>query len=178
MDMSAGFATATKAAAPQSAITHDKFHVSKLLNVAVDQVRRREHAALQEGRRRHAKPTALPHEPVGACASKSVALAGALSRNQRHVREWQDFSVSGLSLKTAMDSRKRTQGAQRLKLGKHDALTRRGCVLPDAFPTRLPISVLFAFSCGNSQGRIQAKCNRAMRGAARLRARAFRSRAI
>lgn len=48
MDMSAGFAAATAQAAPQAAIVHDKFHVSMLLNAAVDQVRRREHAALQK----------------------------------------------------------------------------------------------------------------------------------
>jgi transposase len=48
MDMSAGFAAATRTQAPQAAIVHDKFHVSKLLNEAVDKVRRREHRELQE----------------------------------------------------------------------------------------------------------------------------------
>ena len=42
MDMSAGFAAATRAAAPHVKIVHDKFHVSKLLNEAVDRVRRGE----------------------------------------------------------------------------------------------------------------------------------------
>jgi transposase len=46
MDMSAGFAKATKQSAPQALIVYDKFHVSKSLNEAVDQVRRSEHQAL------------------------------------------------------------------------------------------------------------------------------------
>jgi transposase len=43
MDMSAGFAAATRKEAPNAAIVHDKFHVSQMLNEAVDRVRRREH---------------------------------------------------------------------------------------------------------------------------------------
>ena len=46
MDMSAGFAAATRSQAPQAAIVHDKFHVAKLLNDAVDQTRRAEHQQL------------------------------------------------------------------------------------------------------------------------------------
>jgi len=46
MDMSAGFAKATKHCAPQARIVYDKFHVSKHLNEAVDKVRRVEHQAL------------------------------------------------------------------------------------------------------------------------------------
>jgi transposase len=48
MDMSAGFAAATRQEAPQAAIVHDKFHVSKMLNEAVDKVRRREHRQLKK----------------------------------------------------------------------------------------------------------------------------------
>lgn len=48
MDMSAGFAAATREAAPQAAIVHDKFHVAKHLNEAVDKVRREEHRRLLE----------------------------------------------------------------------------------------------------------------------------------
>jgi transposase len=47
MDMSAGFVAATRTQAPQAAIVHDKFHVAKLLNDAVDQTRRAEHHQLQ-----------------------------------------------------------------------------------------------------------------------------------
>jgi transposase len=48
MDMGANFAAATRQAAPQARIVHDKFHVSKLLNEAVDKVRREEHRRLLE----------------------------------------------------------------------------------------------------------------------------------
>ena len=46
MDMSADFAAATAQEAPQVVIVHDKFHVAKMLNEAVDRVRRREHKEL------------------------------------------------------------------------------------------------------------------------------------
>jgi len=48
MDMGANFAAATRIAAPQAAIVHDRFHVSKHLNEAVDQTRRQEAAKLAE----------------------------------------------------------------------------------------------------------------------------------
>jgi len=47
MDMSGSFVAATRAQAPQAAIVHDKFHVAKMLNEAVDQTRRAEHIRLQ-----------------------------------------------------------------------------------------------------------------------------------
>jgi transposase len=46
MDMGADFAAATRKAAPRAQIVHDKFHVSKLLNDAVDKVRKEEHRRL------------------------------------------------------------------------------------------------------------------------------------
>jgi len=46
MDMGANFAAATKQAAPTAKIVHDRFHVSKHLNDAVDKVRRDEHRRL------------------------------------------------------------------------------------------------------------------------------------
>ncbi|MDD2763765.1 MAG: ISL3 family transposase [Opitutaceae bacterium] len=48
MDMGADFAAATRQAASQAQIVHDKFHVSKLLNEAVDKVRKEEHRRLLE----------------------------------------------------------------------------------------------------------------------------------
>ena len=47
MDMSSAYEEATHEMAPQAEIVHDKFHVSKHLNEAVDQVRRAEHKDLQ-----------------------------------------------------------------------------------------------------------------------------------
>jgi transposase len=48
MDMSAAFEAAAEAQMPQAEIVHDRFHVSKHLNEAVDKVRRIEHRELKE----------------------------------------------------------------------------------------------------------------------------------
>jgi transposase len=48
MDMGANFVAATRLAAPQVAIVHDRFHVAKHLNDAVDQTRRQEAVRLAE----------------------------------------------------------------------------------------------------------------------------------
>lgn len=48
IDMSQAFENSVLQNAPQADIVHDKFHVSKHLNEAVDQVRRQEHKALME----------------------------------------------------------------------------------------------------------------------------------
>jgi len=47
MDMSSAYEGATRKWAPQAEIVHDKFHVSKHLNEAVDKVRRQENKDLQ-----------------------------------------------------------------------------------------------------------------------------------
>jgi len=47
MDMSSAYEEATHKMAPQAEIVHDKFHVAKHLNEAVDQVRRAENKELQ-----------------------------------------------------------------------------------------------------------------------------------
>jgi len=48
MDMSGGFIKATEQAAPQADIVHDRFHIAKHLNEAVDLVRRKENKELLE----------------------------------------------------------------------------------------------------------------------------------
>lgn len=48
MDMWAAYEASTSRHAPQGEIVHDRFHLSKHLNEAVDQVRRQEHEALQQ----------------------------------------------------------------------------------------------------------------------------------
>ncbi len=47
MDMSATYQKSAQKYAPQAEIVHDRFHISKHLNEAVDKVRRQEHKALQ-----------------------------------------------------------------------------------------------------------------------------------
>jgi transposase len=46
MDMSAGYENSVEKNLPQAEIVHDRFHISKHLNEAVDKVRRREHKRL------------------------------------------------------------------------------------------------------------------------------------
>ena len=46
IDMSAAYEAAVREALPAAAVVHDRFHVSKLLGEAVDQVRRAEHKEL------------------------------------------------------------------------------------------------------------------------------------
>jgi len=48
VDMWPAFANSVKTNAPQAEIVHDRFHISKHLNEAVDQVRRQEHKALKD----------------------------------------------------------------------------------------------------------------------------------
>lgn len=48
MDMWDAFITSTKTHVPQADIVHDKFHISKYLNEAVDKVRRTEHKKLMK----------------------------------------------------------------------------------------------------------------------------------
>jgi transposase len=48
LDMSAAFIAATQSTVPQAELVHDKFHVAKHLNEAVDKVRRQEHRELLE----------------------------------------------------------------------------------------------------------------------------------
>jgi transposase len=47
MDMWPAFANSVETHAPQAEIVHDRFHISKHLNEAVDQVRRQEHKSLK-----------------------------------------------------------------------------------------------------------------------------------
>lgn len=49
IDMSAAYENSVRANAPNADIVHDRFHVSKLLNEAVDQVRKQEHKSLKAG---------------------------------------------------------------------------------------------------------------------------------
>ena len=88
--MSAGFAAATAQAAPQAAIVHDKFHVSMLLNVAVDQVRRREHAALKKDgdeRLTGTRQTWL-YNPINLNDQRLEAFAELLKENLKTARAW------------------------------------------------------------------------------------------
>ena len=90
MDMSAGFAAATRQEAPQAAIVHDKFHVSALLNDAVDKVRRGEHRLLQkEGDDRLCGSRQLwLYHPGNLNDVRFAAFTELLQENLRTARAW------------------------------------------------------------------------------------------
>ena len=49
MDIGQAYETSTERNVPQTRIVHDRFHIAKYLNEAVDKVRRTEHRELQQG---------------------------------------------------------------------------------------------------------------------------------
>lgn len=90
MDMSAGFAAATRQEAPQAAIVHDKFHVAQMLNQAVDKVRRREHHQLQkqgDQRLTGSKQLWLYH-PENLSDQRFVDFQELLKENLKTARAW------------------------------------------------------------------------------------------
>jgi transposase len=90
MDMSAGFVAATRLEAPQALIVHDKFHVSSLLNEAVNQVRRREHRELQkqgDQRLTGSKQLWLYH-PANLSDQRFAAFQDLLKENLKTARAW------------------------------------------------------------------------------------------
>jgi len=90
MDMSAGFAAATREEAPQAAIVHDKFHVSHMLNEAVDQVRRREHRQLKnEGDERLTGSKQLwLYNPENLSDQRFADFQELLKENLKTARAW------------------------------------------------------------------------------------------
>jgi transposase len=88
MDMSAGFVAATHVQAPQAAIVHDKFHVAKLLNDAVDQTRRAEHQQLQAEGDDTLKHTRYLWLHGQLPEAKQAGFAALLEINLKTARAW------------------------------------------------------------------------------------------
>ena len=88
MDMGAGFVAATRVQAPQAAIVHDKFHVAKLLNDAVDQTRRAEHQQLQATGDDTLKNTRYLWLHGQLPESKQAGFAELLEINLKTARAW------------------------------------------------------------------------------------------
>lgn len=89
MDMGANFAAATRTACPQAAIVHDRFHVSKHLNEAVDKVRREEHRRLLARGDESLKGTKfmwLQGAPV--TGERELSFAELCERNLKTARAW------------------------------------------------------------------------------------------
>jgi transposase len=87
MDMSDIYETATRRHAPQAEIVHDKFHVAKYLNEAVDKVRRAEHKELQQRQDHRLKRT------------RQLWLFAEHNLSEEHVERFGDLRDS--DLKTA-----------------------------------------------------------------------------
>lgn len=89
MDMGANFAAATKQAAPQAMIVHDRFHVSKHLNEAVDKVRRDEHRRLlAEGDESLKHTKFLWLQGAAVTGERALSFAELCERDLQTARAW------------------------------------------------------------------------------------------
>ena len=90
MDMAGYYAAAARAALPQAAIVHDKFHIAKHLGEAVDQVRRRENKELlQEGDATLKGSRQLwLYNPQNMSAEKRASFAQLKDLNLKVARAW------------------------------------------------------------------------------------------
>jgi transposase len=89
MDMSAGFAKATRLMAPDAHIVHDRFHVSKHLNEAVDKVRRDENRRLVEQGDESLKHTKfLWLQGAAVSGEKALAFEDLCSRELKTAKAW------------------------------------------------------------------------------------------
>lgn len=90
MDMSAGFAAATRIEAPHTEIVYDKYHVSAKLNEAVNAVRRKEHRELsKEGDERLKGSRQLwLYDPVNLDDARQDIFAELVADNLRTSRAW------------------------------------------------------------------------------------------
>jgi transposase len=89
MDMGANFAAATRRAAPQAAIVHDRFHVSQMLNESVDKVRREEHRKLlQRGDDSLTGTKFLWLQGAAVEGERALSFAELCARNLKTARAW------------------------------------------------------------------------------------------
>ena len=90
MDMSGSFAAAVAETLPQADIVYDRFHVSQLLNQAVDQVRRAENKKLSEEGDERLKGTRYEwlFNPKNLGAARSEELAALVKANLKTSRAW------------------------------------------------------------------------------------------
>lgn len=89
MDMGANFAAATRQAAPDAKIVHDRFHVSKHLNEAVDKVRRDEHRRLLAKGDESLKHTKfLWLQGAAVTGERALSFAELCERDLKTARAW------------------------------------------------------------------------------------------
>jgi transposase len=89
MDMGAEYAAGTREAAPKALIVHDRFHVSKLLNEAVDRVRKDEHRRLSKAGDDSLKGTKYWwFQGTSAQGERALKFEELCDRNLRTARAW------------------------------------------------------------------------------------------
>lgn len=90
MDMSAGFAAATRLEAPGAEIVYDRYHISAQLNGAVDAVRRKEHRELsREGDERLKGSRQLwLYDPINLDDARQDRFAQLAVENLKTARAW------------------------------------------------------------------------------------------
>lgn len=90
MDMSAGFAAATRLEAPGVEIVYDKYHVSAQLNKAVDTVRRKEHRELSQAGDERLKGSRQLwlYDPVNLDDARQESFADLAAENLKTSRAW------------------------------------------------------------------------------------------
>ena len=90
MDMSAGFAAATRIEAPGAEIVYDKYHVSAKLNEAVNAVRKKEHRELSEqgDERLKGSRQLWLYDPVNLDDARQDRFAELAAENLKTSRAW------------------------------------------------------------------------------------------
>ena len=89
MDMGANFTTAPRATVPHAMIVHDRFHVSKHLDEAVDKVRRDEHRRLLAKGDESLKHTKfLWLQGAAVTGERALSFAGLCERDLKTARAW------------------------------------------------------------------------------------------
>lgn len=90
MDMSAGFAAATRLEAPGAEIVYDKFHVSAKLNEAVNAVRKKEHRVLSEqgDERLKGSRQLWLYDPINLDDARQESFAELAAQNLKTSRAW------------------------------------------------------------------------------------------
>lgn len=89
LDMAPAFIAASRAAVPQAELVHDKFHIAKHLNQAVDMVRRQEHKQLLARGDETLKNT------------RQLWLFNPLNLSEEQARDFEQLKFSGLKVARA-----------------------------------------------------------------------------
>ena len=99
LDMAPAFIAASRAAVPQAELVHDKFHVAKHLNEAVDTVRRAEHKDLMAQGDETLKHTRQPFGPE--LMAEGLWLFNPLNMSDEQAADFEHLKWNGLKVARA-----------------------------------------------------------------------------